>query len=175
MFFGYVDPNYKSNATSLVSSNYSTYGIVDLKNELAKYQNIANSSNQIVAARNDLIAKKNKITDTDQARLSKLLPSNIDNIRLIIEINKIAQKRNLVLKNISVGDVKTSNSIGQDTSAYGVLSMKFSVNSSYDNFLNFLSDLETNLRLLDITDISFNSTDTGFYDFNVSFNTYWLK
>ena len=178
IFFGYVDPHYKGSATQN-PSDYSTYGTAALHQELAKYQDVAQSSNSIVAERDLLVKKRNTISDTDQARLEKLLPSNIDNIRLIIEISNIAQGRNLVAKNISVGDVNAAatsqNSIGQNNQQYGTLSLKFTVNASYPTFLSFLQDLENNLRLVDITNISFSSTDNGFYDFTVTLNTYWLK
>jgi len=176
IFFGYVDPNYKGTAVQN-TSDYSKAGIVFLKSELLKYDDILNSSTKIVSQRDILVAKKNTISEADKSRLERLLPSNIDNIRLIIEISKIAEARNLVAKNISVGDMtKTSGgSIGEVNTAYGTLPLKFTVNSSYNNFLNFLQDLESNLRLLDITDISFSATDSGFYDFSVSLNTYWLK
>jgi Tfp pilus assembly protein PilO len=177
VFFGYVDPNYKGGIDQTDATDYSKADVVFLQNELAKYNDIVNSSNKIVAQRDVLVAKKNTITEADKARLERLLPSNIDNIRLIIEISKIAEKRGLVAKNISVGDMTSSESttIGQDNSMYGKLTLKLTVNSSYNNFLNFLQDLENNLRLLDISDISFSSTETGFYDFNISLNTYWLK
>ncbi len=176
VFFGYVDPNYKGSSTQS-SADYSTAGVVFLKEELAKYDDILNSSTKIIAQRDVLVAKKNTISEVDKAKLERLLPSNIDNIRLIIEISKIAEGRNLVAKSISVGDMTktTSDTIGQTNTPYGTLSLKFTVNSSYNNFLNLLQDLESNLRLLDITDISFNATESGFYDFNVSLNTYWLK
>jgi len=175
VFFGYVDPNYKGNGVQN-SSDYSQAGVVFLKSELTKYDDILNSSTKIIAQRDTLVAKKNTISEADKARLEKLLPNNIDNIRLIIEISKIAENRSLVVKNVSFGDLtKTTNTIGPDNSLYGTMSLKFTVNSSYNNFLNFLQDLESNLRLLDITDISFTATDSGFYDFNVSLNTYWLK
>jgi Tfp pilus assembly protein PilO len=176
VFFGYVDPNYK-NGVDTNTSDYSKADVIFLQNELAKYEDILNSSTKIVASRDILVAKKNTISETDTSRLERLLPSNIDNIRLIIEISKIAEGRNLVAKNISVGDMTktSSDTIGQDNSPYGTLSLKFTVNSSYNNFLNFLQDLENNLRLLDITNISFNATESGFYDFSVSLNTYWLK
>lgn len=176
VFFGYVNPNYKGTGIPDPSHYTSTDGTVFLKNELAKYQDISKSSNDIVAKRDSFISKKNKISDADQARLEKLLPSNIDNIRLIIEISQIAQARNLIAKNIAVSDTKASaNSIGADGNSYGTLSLHFTVNASYNNFINLLQDLENNLRLVDITDISFAATDSGFYDFNVSLNTYWLK
>ncbi len=175
IFFGYVDPHYK-NVPTFDSTDYTTYGTIALQSELAKYEDISKSSNTIVAQRDSLIQKKNKISSADQARLEKLLPSNIDNIRLIIEISKIAEKRNLVAKNITVSDVKgATNVVGGNDTGYGTLSLSFSVNASYNNFINLLQDLENNLRLVDITGITFASTETGFYDFNVTLNTYWLK
>ncbi len=176
VFFGYVDPNYKGNSAQN-GSDYQNAGVVYLKGELLKYDDILNSSTKIVSQRDILVAKKNTITEVDKTKLERLLPSNIDNIRLIIEISKIAEGRNLVAKNISVIDKTktTGDNIGEVSTPYGILSLRFTVNSSYNNFLNFLQDLESNLRLLDITDISFNATESGFYDFSVSLNTYWLK
>ena len=176
VFFGYVDPNYKG-TPGANTSDYSKAGVITLREESKKYDDILRTSTQIISQRDVLVAKKNTITEADKARLERMLPSNIDNIRLIIEISKIAEGRNLVAKNISVGDMtKTStDTIGPSNSSYGTLTLKFTVNSSYNNFINFLKDLENNLRLVDVTDISFTATDTGFYDFNVSLNTYWLK
>ncbi len=176
IFFGYVDPNYRGTSASLDTTDYSTFSILQLKDEYAKFSDIASSSNIIVSKRDILVNKKNSITEENKSKLEKLLPSNIDNIRLIIEITDIAEKRGLVVRNVSVGDIKTSsNSIGVSDSEFGTLSLKFSVNSSYNTLLLFLKDLEDNLRLVDITDISFTSTDSGYYDFGISLNTYWLK
>jgi len=176
VFFGYVDPNYKGGVDQ-AGGDYSKADVAFLKGELAKYEDILNSSTQIVSKRSSLVEKKNVISNDNQTKLERLLPSNIDNIRLIIEITQIAAGRNLVAKNISVGDMtqNTSGSIGQNSTPYGTLSLKFTVNSSYSNFLNLLQDLQSNLRLLDIKNISFTATDSGFYDFNVTLNTYWLK
>ncbi len=173
VFFGYVDPNYKSGTPSNLA-DYSSYSITDLKTELSNYEDVANKSVEITDTRDKLINKKNSIADADIAHLQTLLPSNIDNIRLLIEVKALLAKRNLTLKNISFSELKNTSSIGSDNS-YGTLTLKFSVTASYDNFLNLLRDLSSNLRLLDITDISFTSTDNGIYDFNVTLNTYWLK
>ncbi|MFA5934463.1 MAG: type 4a pilus biogenesis protein PilO [Candidatus Paceibacterota bacterium] len=184
IFFGYVDPNYKGSATPSVvntyatsTSDYSSYGILSLKEELIKYEDISNSSQKIITDRDNLVKKSNQITTVDKNRLNKFLPSSIDNIRLIIELSDMASARGLFAKNISVSsDVKKStDSVNTDYSSYGTLVVRFSVNSTYENFLLFLDDLENNLRILDITDISFSSTETGFYDFNVGLKTYWLK
>ena len=95
MFFGYVDPNYKGNGASTNPSDYSAYSISDLQSELSKYQNLAQSSASIVTKEGDLVTKEDTISTDNQTRLERMLPSNIDNIRLIIEISQIAQGRNL--------------------------------------------------------------------------------
>lgn len=175
IFFGFVDPNYKG-SSNYVESNYSTYGVTQLRDEYAKYEETLNSSQKVLKSRDALVAKRNSITDADMERLTKLLPDNIDNLRLILEISNIAQQRNLSIKNLSVGStVSKSAVIGPDSTPYGTVSLKFSVNSTYDNFLVFMRDLEDNLRLIDIQNVSFTATDNGFYDFNFTINTYWLK
>ena len=175
IFFGYVDPNYKGSG-SLVESNLSTYSIQQLQDEYSKYEATLVNSTKVVENRKNLTDKNNKITEANKALLVKMVPDNIDNDKLVLEMSSIAESRNLSLKNISIGGgTNTSDSIGPDNTPYGTLSLGFSVNATYDNFLNFIKDLEQNLRIVDITNVSFTSTDTGFYDFSVTINTYWLK
>lgn len=175
VFFGYVDPNYKGSGASTSPGDYSAYSISDLNAELAKYQNLSQSSAAIVSKESDLVNKQDTISTDDQTRLERMLPANIDNIRLIIEISQIAQGRNLIAKNITIGNSTNNTNANAGGNQYGTVSLSFTVNASYSNFLSFLSDLENNLRLVDITNITFAANDTGFYDFNVTLNTYWLQ
>ena len=82
VFFGYVDPNYKGSSAQS-NTDYSKAGVVFLQSELTKYNDILNSSTKIISQRDSLVAKKNTINETDKARLERLLPNIIDNIRLI--------------------------------------------------------------------------------------------
>lgn len=179
MFFGYVDPNYKGRA-DFVESDYKTYGVKQLRLESEQYNNTAKNSNEVTKTRDSLISKKASISNEDQDRLSKLLPDNVDNVKLILEISNIAEKRSLSIRNIALeNDSNKSNKdntiIGPDNSLYGTVSLKFSVISSYESFLDFLNDIENNLRLVDVTDISFTATEGNFYEFTFNIVTYWLK
>ncbi len=176
VFFGYVDPNYKGTSSLDTNKNYTDYSIEELKTELATFKDVEQNSTSIVKTRKALVNKRDSIKAEDTDKLEKLLPSNIDNIRLIIELGKIAQVRNLSLRGVSIGNFNgNSSSVGETNTAYGTLSVSFGVTSTYNNFLNFLSDLENNLRIIDVTGISFASNDSGTYDFSVTLNTYWLK
>lgn len=145
-------------------------------------------SEDIIKVRDNLKTKYNSFTEEELERASVLLPDNIDNIRLIIDIDAMAKKYNLVARNIAVEDPKDGQdkaastaatrqlgSLGAGSSKYGVRSVRFSVLAPYDSLLQFLRDLEDSLRLLDVTSVSFTSADSGLYDVTVNLKTYWLK
>jgi Tfp pilus assembly protein PilO len=171
-FFVYIDPNYRGE--NLSNGNLS---VKNLQTELAKYEKALNDTTTIRKNRENLVQKMSQINPDNLSKLEKLLPDNVDNIKLVIDMNRIAQNHTLNLKNIKLDTgIKTdSDKLGQDNSKYGTVGLSFSVSSSYGNFQNFLNDLEKSLRLVDITDLSVTANDNGIYDFSVSLKTYWLK
>jgi Tfp pilus assembly protein PilO len=171
IFFGYVDPNYRG------SGDETNRSIKSLQAEDAQYQEALNNTTEIRKKREALIDKRGQISAEDLLRLEKLLPDNVDNIKLVIDMNNIAENHGLVLKSIKLDtEAKLDpNKLGQDNSKYGVVGLSFSVSSSYDNFQNFLNDLEKSLRLVEITDLTVAGNDTGVYDFSIGLKTYWLK
>ena len=108
-----------------------------------------------------------------------MLPDAVDNVGLIIDMQNIAANRGMLLKGArvteggAVGDA--AQGLGPDASKYGTITMTFVVNTTYENFSVFLKDLESSLRLLDVTSLSFSSTKEGRYDYSVTLQTYWLK
>lgn len=172
LFFGYIDPNYRGTDLS-----GETRSIKSLQAEDGEYQTALNNTTAIRQKRDALVTKRGEISPTDLAKLEELLPDNVDNIKLVIDMNQIAQNHNLSLKNLKLETATKSepNKLGQDNNKYGTVGLSFSVNSSYDNFQNFLTDLEKSLRLVDITDLSVTGNDTGLYDFSIGLKTYWLK
>ncbi len=182
-FFVFVTPMYKE--------------VSVLKTEVAAYNEALDNSKALENERDKLTAKYNTIDPEDLSRLQKLLPDNIDNIRLILEIEKIASPYGMVLKNVKYNsDENVSSTPGeavirgggiapQETSnEYGTWNLEFSVTGSYNNFINFTNDLETNLRIVDVGGVSFTSSQAGaleksnsaqVYTYNFKIKTYWLK
>jgi len=117
---------------------------------------------------------QNKLKD-----LSKLLPDGIDNVQLIIDINKMAigHGAGMVLRNIKVGtdDGMTGGKVGPNTKKYGTVTLSFSATGSYDALKGFVNDLETSLRLIDISALSFTAGEQDSYEYNFEVKTYWLK
>lgn len=179
IYFGFIDPTYNE-AQALKEKNTAL--------------NVAvNNANQVTESRNKLVAKINSFPVDDMARLLKLLPDNIDNIRLIMEVDRIALKYGMSLRDVKVSGsglpqdggtlsspaIASSGVIGGTPKDYDNVKLSFSVFSNYQTIKQFLGELEENLRITDIEKLSFstreNTRGQDVYQFNVSLNTYWLK
>ncbi|MGH7141705.1 MAG: hypothetical protein ACREGH_03675 [Minisyncoccia bacterium] len=147
---------------------------------LAQYTTTLDQSEQLRGARDQLLSERNAIPEDDQNKLMLLLPSNVDNIRLIIDINDIAARYNLQVEGISLGGTGNSSagsasSIGSNAGPVGQVTIGFTVQASYDEFTAFLEALERSLRLIDVSHISFTTGSTGDDTYQLTVTTYWLK
>jgi len=169
--------------------------VSSLKGEVASYNDALNNSKALENARDKLTAEYNAISLEDLDRLKKLLPDNIDNIRLILEIEKIASPYGMVLKDVQYssdeqksptgiqsGDVVQGGALIQESQKpYGTWNLQFSVSGTYSDFMNFTRDLETNLRIVDISSVTFSSdvdaksNPRGIYTYTFNIKTYWLR
>jgi len=191
-FFMFTSPLYKN--------------ISDLRAQVASYNEALDNSKALEAERDKLTQKYNTFDLENLSKLEKLLPDNVNNIRLILEIENMAKPYGMALKDVkydtvSKKDVATAtagatgnaepvaNVIQGGTATqsspknYGIWDLEFSTQGTYNNFINFIKDLEKNLRIVDISSIEFSSSvGTGLnpslseaYKYSFKIKTYWLK
>ena len=169
--------------------------IQNLKIEQSNYDQASTNSQALENERDKLTSEYSKISPENLERIKKLLPDSVDNIRLILEIEKIAQPYGMALKDVKYnanlekeeteGGAITSGASGDDSSNrnYGSWELSFSTSANYSNFLNFMRDLENNLRIVDISSIEFSSaaatiggsSASEVYKYTFNIKTYWLK
>ncbi len=155
---------------------------------LARITDALKKANQLRDIRDKLAIERNNISDVDLNRITKMVPDSVENIGLIIELNNIARDKGMELLNPSIGGGGTTAAptagsgsggvdIGPDNKKFGSLKMSFSVNTTYEKFIDFVQTLERSLRLVDVTSITFAAPDakTGRSNFSVTIQTYWLK
>lgn len=153
----------------------------DLKVRMAEYNKIVEANEKATAlraVRQKLTDDRKKISEQDIDKLTKMLPDGVENVGLIIDIDNIANKYGMRIRNTKISEVAgrtASVAIGPDSKKYGTISLSFSVSSDYNTFQTFLKDLESSVRLVDVTKLSFSSNKDGKYDFNITLQTYWLK
>jgi hypothetical protein len=163
----------------------------------SQYQKAIDDSNRLILARDSLLKSYDALDDVDKDRLNKIVPNNVDNVRLIIDVkDDIAARHGLALKNIKTsspdaekksGGVSTGSNTGtimdstanttpsSSMSKYGMVTLSFTVTTDYTTFTEFLKDLESSLRIMDVTKLVVNTNDAGKYDFTVDIRTYWLR
>lgn len=188
LFFVFVDPLYGE--------------VRQLRTDVSTYNTALNNSIELQKTRDSLIDKYKGIKTEDKDRLVHLLPSDIGNIKLILEIEKIANLHGMPIGNIKF-EMKNSESKDMtnntnnpnnmvvaesgpaDYLPYGIFPVEFTIDGKYDTFIAFLKDLEHNLRLVDIKSISFTvpppvsasekTIDPDVYSYTLKIETYWLK
>ncbi|MEK7535621.1 MAG: type 4a pilus biogenesis protein PilO [Patescibacteria group bacterium] len=137
------------------------------------------SAKKIQSVRETLQERYNSFSSSDLTRLNKMVPSHVDNVRLVIDINGMARTYGMALKDIEIGQTV---SVVENPAAGTIvgdgpehLDIRFAVSGSYDSLKLFLADLGKSLRIVDITDLTFSSRDVDLYDFSISLRTYWLQ
>lgn len=166
LFVAYTNPTYQ--------------GLKGTQAKVSAYNDALDKSQELKALRDKLSSARNAFSPQDEQKLTRLLPDQVDNIRLIIDINNIAARRGLVVSNVALGEVSkssaaaTSIAVGPSSDPVGSVSLGFSVTASYEDFLAFLQDLEHSLRILDIEKLSFTGAQGGKYTFDLTIRTYWL-
>lgn len=153
----------------------------------AEYQTAIDNSAKLLKVREDVLTSYNSISEGDKERLNKLVPDNVDNVRLIIDVkDDIAARHGLFLKNIrtSSPDIPITNgapatqgtaNLASGQTSFGTVTLSFSVSTTYDQFMAFLKDLESSLRILDVSSLTLTTNEEGTFDFAVELKTYWLK
>ena len=184
LFFFLIDPEYKD--------------VQELQAQVEANNETLKIARDLSVKREELRNKFNNISQEERAELEKLLPDTVDNVRLIIDINNIAEQFGIVIRNININaDEDTATAAGTvgaqgstfegvieessvkyvDKSKIGVITFSFSVAAKYEVFLEFLRELEESLRIVDIRNIQISrgSAEGSIYDYNVTMDTYWLK
>ena len=142
------------------------------------YDDALTKSQELKSVRDQLLAKRNTFSTEDVQKIQKVLPDNVDNIRLIIDINNIASRHGLSLKGVLLGDTSQASvkqsaaAVGASGDEVGSVEVSFTVSTSYETMLAFLHDLEHSLRLIDVEKISFKGGAVSDYTFTI--RTYWL-
>ena len=167
-FFGYINPRNEA--------------IKELESQKASRDQTLAKSRELQTLRDDLLKRLNTFPTRDLNRLEKMLPDNIDNVRLIIDISALAAKRGVVVKNVknisaaTIADQTKNESSSDKNNKYGSVVLDMTVTASYDNFIAFLKDLEKSLRLVDVVSLTFTAPESSpTYDFTIGLKTYWLK
>ena len=178
--------------SSIVSSNASL-NTINAKDTAA--QKLANDIEALTKSFNNLEASRN----SDLQKLNSIVPQGEQLAELFVLAEKLAQRRGMSLNSIDVSSLEEKTekkelpkdskqasspeitpSVATDQNLQA-LSINMAVAQTiadpnldvYTEFKNYLDDLESSVRLLDIESVSFSGAEGGLLSMNFTIKTYF--
>lgn len=159
-------------------------GVQMARAEIQKLIRLNDELQEIARIRDDLTAQYNAIPQSDLNKLSAMLPSGFGSAQFLRDMEALATKYGMFLKNIDfVTKEKTQTTQIQLPVQRLVASIDVSFNArgSYESFRSYLKDLEKMARIIDISDISFSGVQLAvekgpvLLEYSMKGVTYYLR
>ena len=89
---------------TFIKPTFNQYKLVD--SQIADYEGALGSAQQLQDKISELDAEKNSIQESDLSRLQTFLPDSLDEVSIVLVLDDVATRHNLILEGIKV---KSSN------------------------------------------------------------------
>ncbi len=161
--------------------------------EVGKLQDATTKLDAALKKRDKLATTYNALDTSLVDRLGKLMPDNLDNIKLIIDVDRTAKQYGVILNavkfdvdqqakanttttataTVPIRDNKTAQESKKD---YNTFNLTMTFTGTFANFTKLVGDMEKNLRIIDISSVTFDAQDSkDVYRFEIKAKIYWLK
>lgn len=182
IFFMYIDPIYQGTA-----EEKGIKQLLVIKNDFSKKTSDVSEINKI---KRELNNQYNLISTNNLKRIEKLLPEHMDNVKLIVDIQRIGfgNGNNIRIGNISLSktgdsDNDESEIVIIENEKYSSAILNFSFTTTYPSFKKFIDDLHKSLRLVDIVSVNLSKegdrkgihSGLNKYKFDISLRAYWIN
>lgn len=158
------------------------------ESDLTEYKLTIERANLLRTRIDELTALRNRIIPGDLVRLEAVLPDTIDSVKLALLLDTVAAKHDMTVSAIKIEPelpptpevmydpttgLPIENLMPVDrTSRFLRTAVSFSLEGSYEQLREFIADLESNLVLMDISQLSISGAesedaDLGSYDVTV--------
>lgn len=176
VFFDFIMPEYAN--------------IMQSKGQISAENGIYETESQAVTAVQNVIDQYKQQQGSGEA-IALSLPDDQDVAGALAQVYGIAQNNNVAIQSISVSSPMIQAPIGASggeasstASPIGSFSLQLSAAGSYENFKNFISGIETNIRIFDVRGVSLSSASQvapgkngagtqDFFNYSITVETYY--
>lgn len=148
----------------------------------SQYTDVLNRVKEIKQKREEVLAEYNSISEEDIARLKKIIPETLNPVILSNDLSRLASDNQVTLKEFKVSDTNADTGAVAEVSEsiYKKTTINMTFSGQYENFVRFLTDVESGLSLIDIVSLIIKSVDSSSgrqmpMDYVLEVNTYSLR
>ena len=154
--------------------------IREQKNEITRLDEVLARAEQFEMLREKLVEQYNRISKENLDKLDAILPTEVNAVRRVLDIEGLANASGLELEGAIDGRVEEvigrAPAEGISEVAPGRFLFQAAVTGSYDGFIVFLGKLAQSLTLFDVGSLSFTLNPKGGKNdtYNMKLTTYFL-
>ncbi|MFW5853394.1 MAG: type 4a pilus biogenesis protein PilO [Patescibacteria group bacterium] len=158
-----------------------TGGIIALRQEKQVAEKAIADARDLRGRLGELQTAYEQISTAEINRLDSFLPARLDDLPVIVDIDRLARLSEMEVEGVSVessAEARVETRDFDELPQQETLDISFTVNGTYDQMKQFLNDLASSLRILSVKNLSFNSPtgdSAGETTFNFTIQTYWLR
>jgi hypothetical protein len=122
-----------------------------------EYTNLLNTVQEIKEKRDAVLQDYNSLSPEEISRLNKIIPDTFNSVLLLNNLNGIAQRHNVVIKDYKANDSDMGGGVvidGTGDAVFKTSTINLKVIAQYSDFLSFMKELESSLTLMDIIKLS---------------------
>jgi Tfp pilus assembly protein PilO len=148
----------------LIWPRYSRLG--ESKDKLLFQKNLLQTQTEYLGNLQKLISNYESIKTADKEKLARMLPKEVDEPALFTLFESLATKNNITMLAIDISEKEP----GAEIKNLGLKEVHIAVNLAsnlapsdiYGDFKNFLTDLEINIRLMDVISINYTPESASY-------------
>ena len=145
-----------------------------------QYYDVLTKSKEIKDRRDAILKQYDSISSGDCTKLDKIIPPKWSPMIFINDINGIAGKDGVIVKDFRAGAEQTADRGTAAAELYKTNTASFTVIAPYGQFKKFLTDMESSLSLMDITGLSVKGQSpdkpaVDLFNYALEIDTYSLK
>lgn len=119
-------------------------------------------------------AYKSRLSDASMVELA--LPAKTSDLpNLLSSVEEMAKASGVALSNFQISEPTTATGKPAAENSIQTQSINLAASGSYASFVNFMTRLQSNLRLMDLEHVTVNSDESGQLQYNISLKTYYQK
>ncbi len=157
--------------------------IKQTQSEAAQYLTAASKAEEINAELSQKLTEKRAYPVEALERLDALVPESIDEIKILNDLNEMAKSHNMLFGNVTVTKpepftgaepVAVTSTQVVDYADLVTTDISFSLIGSYEQFKDFLSDLEQSIVMLEVLKITFTAGEGSLQQYEISARVFSL-
>lgn len=144
---------------------------------VAEFQAFHEELAGLAANRDALIAEYNTVAEADLVKLKGMAPADARTTGVLTSFEELARRNSLALGQVDfIGEKAPTAAIAAPTARrYGAIPVTLTLRGGYENFRDFLSALEHDLRIFDTNEITFAAAQAKQATINLKGQIYFRR